>query len=318
VVCLVCVPFTSTLSLRELSYIATKRADEMSPPVFILAVFLVGSCLSACPAFAIERTPATRQPLAPRIEAVTFSSQTLGRAKRFCAVLPEGYTKDRGDWPVLVLLHGRGRNERTLIDDTETRSALLAARFVTVLPDGDDGWYINSPARPADRYETYLEEVIRVAQTTYRLSRRREKRAICGWSMGGYGAMRFAQSHPAEFAMVAPIIGLLDFPRRGLPAGQSYNVPTDRFGDDPSVWKQLNPIHHTDKLRQMSILLITARRAFDRTMNQNFRKRLLQQQIHHRWIMLEGGHTFPVVRRAVPLVVEHAERKFCQETDVHR
>ncbi len=46
--------------------------------------------------------------------------------------------------------------------------------------------------------------------------------------MGGYGATLFAAKHATHFSAVAPIMGLLDFPRGDLPAGQSYKVPLAR------------------------------------------------------------------------------------------
>ncbi|HCO23825.1 MAG TPA: hypothetical protein DIT97_12510, partial [Gimesia maris] len=80
--------------------------------------------------------------------------------------------------------------------------------------------------------------------------------------MGGFGCVRFAERHPGRFAAVSSIIGLLDFPRSGLPEGQSYKVPVDRFGSDEAVWKQFNPIHAAEKLKGTSVLIITADQAF--------------------------------------------------------
>ena len=162
----------------------------------------------------------------PRVQAVGFESSVLGATKRFCAVLPDGYDKTAQPWPVLFLFHGRGRHERSLVDDAGARAALLLAPFVTILPDGDDGWYINSPVKTADRYQDYLDEVIAVATARYNLSTDPAQRGLSGWSMGGYGCTRYAIAHQEEFAALAPIIGLLDFPRAGLPEGQSYAVPT--------------------------------------------------------------------------------------------
>ena len=136
--------------------------------------------------------------IAPRIEAATHQSHVLGRPKSFCVVLPEGFDRAKPDWPVLVLLHGRGRNERTLIDHPAARKSLLAADFVIVLPNGNDGWYVDSPVRPADRYAAYIEEVLAVAERQYHLSRDRRRRALAGWSMGGYGCARFAQTTPCQ------------------------------------------------------------------------------------------------------------------------
>lgn len=248
--------------------------------------------------------------LGPRIECVTFPSRILDHEMSFCVILPENYTHDRDDWPVLFLLHGRGRTHRSLIDDKAARRHLLKADFVVVLPQGDDGWYIDSPVNKEDRYSSYLAEVIDVAGRRYGLSDHPQDRGLCGWSMGGYGCVRYAVAHAGEFGVVAPIIGLLDFPRDGLPEGQDYPVPIETFGSNPDLWTRFNPLNEADKLQGSSILLITADQAFDRTMNEHFHNRLTRLKIPHEWIVLDGGHTFDVVRTALPLVIEHANRSF--------
>ncbi len=242
--------------------------------------------------------------LAPRIRAMTFHSHTLDRDKTFCVVLPRKYDQSGGPWPVLVLFHGRGRHERTLIDDQRSRELLLAAPFVTVLPDGDDGWYINSPVQSGDRYQTYVEEVIDAADSHFNLSPQRQSRGLSGWSMGGYGCTLYAETHAKQFAAVAPIIGLLDFPRRGLPDGQSYEVPIERFGSDPKDWRRLNPITQAERLKNTSVLVISADQAFDRMMNENFTRRLKHLGVKHEWRLLKGKHTFDNVRQALPIVID--------------
>lgn len=94
-----------------------------------------------------------------RITFAEIPSAALGRTLPVAIVAPENAaTPARA--PVLFFLHGRGRTHRSLLDSPAARTALLAAPFYIVLPQGEDGWYIDSPARPADRYASYLGEVI--------------------------------------------------------------------------------------------------------------------------------------------------------------
>jgi S-formylglutathione hydrolase FrmB len=255
-------------------------------------------------------TPVRRETeIHPGVAEVEFSSRVLGALKAFCVITPTAAPRDGDGWPVLFFLHGRGRTHRTLVDLEAMRRAFLDAPFCTVFPDGGDGWYIDSPVESGARYETYLAEVIAMAERVRRVSQARDGRAIAGWSMGGYGAMRFAIRHPDEFGIVAPIIGLLDFPRSAdLPAGQNYNVPVARFGADPSVWSEFNPLHRTEALRGRAILIITAADAFDRTMNEHFHARLRALNIPHEYLVLPGAHTFPVVQAAVPHVISFVAR----------
>ena len=248
--------------------------------------------------------------IAPRIEAVRFKSQTLGKEKTFCVVLAPDFEKQKeGGRPFLFLLHGSGRHERTLIDNPTTRQMLLDAGFTIVLPDGDSAWYVDSPVNPKAKYATYTEEVLRLAESHYELSHDPDKRAITGWSMGGYGCVRFAETHPDEFNTIASMIGVIDYPRapEEFPPGQSYRLRKDCFGSDPEVWKKHNPINFAEKLRGMSILLTTGDIAFDRTMNENFCKELDQLKIPYRFEVLKGGHTPGVVEKSLPLVIEHTK-----------
>ena len=256
--------------------------------------------------------------VAERIESVTFSSKAFNSNKRFSVVLPANYDAQKSDWPVLYLLHGRGRNDRSLIDDPATREALLGASFVTVLPNGEDGWYLDSQVARKNAYAKLLEETIHEAEKKYHLSREPGRRAIAGWSMGGYGSMRFAVTHPQQFAMVATIVGLLDFPRSGLPVGQSHSIPPKTFGTDEGEWKKINPLNAAEQLRGTGVLLITADQAFDRTMNENFHDRLQQLKIEHEWVVLKGTHHFDVVRLAVPMVVKAVQAKFDESAATKR
>ena len=247
--------------------------------------------------------------LFPRIEAVSLESASLKKTKRAVVVLPEEWQSIKpAERRTLVILHGRGRHERSLIDDKLIRQQLLDSGLFIILPDGDDGWYLNSPERKQDVYETYLEEVLAKVANKYDLPENGKQWAIAGWSMGGFGCVNFAERHPGRFAALSPIIGLLDFPRNGLPEGQSYKVPVERFGSDEAEWAAFNPLNRAEQLKGMSVLIVTADQAFDRTMNEHFRDRLTALEIPHQYVELKGGHTFPVVRAAIPLVLAHTQR----------
>lgn len=261
--------------------------------------------------------PPVTTSLGDRVDAVAFDSTVLGTNKEFCVVLPEGYTSAKPDWPVLFLLHGRGRHNRSLIEDPESLGHLKTAGFVIVLPDGDDGWWIDSPVMPQSRYETYLEEVIGLSSSMYGLSAVREKRALTGWSMGGYGCVRFAERHADKFKAVSPIIGLLDYPKDPsvFPPGQSYPV-REQFGTDASLWPSYNPINGAEALRGMDVQIITGIDAFDRTMNENFHAKLTSLGIEHDWILYDHtagfdvGHSLEMVRNSLPAVISFVEKSF--------
>lgn len=249
----------------------------------------------------------------PAAERITFSeipSAALGRNLPVAVVAPEGAAAGASG-PVLFFLHGRGRHHRSLLDAPAARAALLAAPFHVVLPQGEDGWYVDAPARPADRYQAYLEEVVAWAERNLPVARAPAGRGIAGWSMGGYGAVRFAETHPGQFGFVASIIGLLDFPRpETQPEGQNYRVPVNRFTADPEIWRKFNPLYGSAALRPARVTLVLATQGFERTMNETFLAALARDGIPAQVHWLEGGHEFAVVERALPRVLADAAAAF--------
>lgn len=265
------------------------------------------------------RTPAARAsttavlsgPGAERISFHEIASRALGRRLPLTVVSPAA--APARDGAVLFILHGRGRHHRTLVEAPVARASLLAAPFHLVLPKGEDGWYINSPALPADRYAAYLEEVMTWAEENLPIARSAGRRGITGWSMGGYGAVHFAQTHPGTFGFVSSVIGLLDFPREeNLPAGQNYRVPLPRFTADPAQWARFNPLRAVAALRGVRLTLVLATRGFERTMNQNFLAALGAEAMTARVHWLEGGHEYPVVERSLPIVLADAAEYFAE------
>lgn len=152
--------------------------------------------------------------VAPRfagpVRDVSFDSPALGHPISYRVLLPEGYAASRRRYPVLYLLHGLDGH----FDDwtTRTQIAELARRLplVIVTPEGHDSWYVNA-ADGSGRYEDYIaRDLIADVETRFRVIRARYGRALAGLSMGGYGAIRIAVTHPALFAAAASLSGAFD------------------------------------------------------------------------------------------------------------
>jgi S-formylglutathione hydrolase FrmB len=183
--------------------------------------------LAACAAPAPKQ-----QPSHSRIEYVHRHSEALGVAKTYLVYVPTGYDDNPAlRWPVFYYLHGLTSPETEWVTDgklDETADQLALAALV-VMPDADDGFYIDSPtpidydaclrdgtglyAPQADpeatcvrhrAYETYIAtELVARIDATYRTIATRDGRAIAGVSMGGYGALSLGLRHPDEYAAIA-------------------------------------------------------------------------------------------------------------------
>jgi len=136
-------------------------------------------------------------------------------------VLPSDYYSNPAKrYPVLYLLNGSD----TAADPATYFSAYStidsSAGMIFVMPDGGPrGWYSNwlnqNSAAGAQRWENFhIDQVIPFIDANLRTTADRQHRAIAGISMGGFGAVRYAERHPALFSQVASFSGDLDLSRK--------------------------------------------------------------------------------------------------------
>jgi S-formylglutathione hydrolase FrmB len=170
----------------------------------------------------------------------TIWAPTLGVRKQMLVYLPTSYDTAHSAtkrYPVAVYLHGRWGDETDLVlkahiaESMDSLVAIGMPEMIVVMPDGDDGWWINwatapnmpecrrTPHRrePADefcvptpRYDDYIvNDVLAHIDSTYRTLARGESRGIAGLSMGGYGAVAIAALHPGIFGAAVSHGGVL-------------------------------------------------------------------------------------------------------------
>jgi S-formylglutathione hydrolase FrmB len=150
-----------------------------------------------------------------RIDCNAMSSRILKHLVHYCVYLPASYDtsvarqQPAQRYPVLYFLHGLGDNEQTLfnsggwtlIDDLRQQHKL--GEFLIVAPEGGRSFYINSADGHVRYSDFFLQEFVPLIESKYRIEKQRNKRAISGISMGGYGALRFAFSHSEMFSAVS-------------------------------------------------------------------------------------------------------------------
>lgn len=149
-----------------------------------------------------------------RIDCSALKSRILKRTVRYCVYLPSGYDAGATQhpaqrYPVLYFLHGLGDNEQglfnsggwTLFDDLRRQHKM--GDFLIVAPEGWRSFYINSADGSVRYSDFFLQEFMTHIEGKYRIRSGREGRAISGISMGGFGALRFAFSHPELFSAVS-------------------------------------------------------------------------------------------------------------------
>ncbi|MGA8248809.1 MAG: alpha/beta hydrolase family protein [Nocardioides sp.] len=117
-----------------------------------------------------------------------------------------------GPSPVLYLLHGLSDDHTAWSRYTSIGRYAEAAGLAVVMPAVHRSFYANESS--GHRYWDFVsEELPEVVRAFFQVSHRPEDTFVAGLSMGGYGALRLALTHPARYAAAASMSGALDIVR---------------------------------------------------------------------------------------------------------
>lgn len=145
------------------------------------------------------------------ITAGSFGSTTLGEPIAYNVYLPAGYAGSGDRYPVLYLLHGRGDSKSAWLQMKSTLDELIAAGeiqpTIAIMPDAPwssrASYYVDSAyagADPGRKVETaFTKDLITHVDGAFRTVADRTGRGVAGYSMGGYGALRYSLAHPDLF-----------------------------------------------------------------------------------------------------------------------
>lgn len=132
-----------------------------------------------------------------------------------------------GPPPVLYLLHGLSDDHSAWLRYTSIERYAAEAGFAVVMPAAGRSFYANEAH--GHRYWDFIsDELPSVVQHFFRLATGPADTYVAGLSMGGYGALKLALTHPERYAAAASMSGALDL--RALLVG----VPDTR-----NVWERV-------------------------------------------------------------------------------
>lgn len=139
------------------------------------------------------------------LEGLRLPSKILGRDTTFCVYLPNGYLTTGFEYPILYLLHGGGDvgdawlKKGNLKEIADAYFKDRPQKAVIVMPYCEDGRWRND-FEGKNRYEDYFtQELIPYVESTFRIRKDRDSRAISGLSRGGYGSLFYSLRHPDLF-----------------------------------------------------------------------------------------------------------------------
>ncbi len=188
------------------------------------------------------------------IAEASFHSTTLNETISYNVYLPAGYAGSTDRYPVLYLLHGRGDSKSAWTQMKGALDALIASGeiqpTIAVMPDAPwssrASYYVDSAytgADPGRKVETaFTQDLLGHVDSTYRTVANRGGRGIGGYSMGGYGAIRYSLAHPDLFGAAIVLSPAVYVP---LPPSDSSTREFGAFGLGKSlfvesVYKKLN------------------------------------------------------------------------------
>ncbi len=142
-------------------------------------------------------------------------STVLPGPMEYLAYLPPGSAAGVKRYPVLYLLHGRGDSANSWRAAFELFDRLISAgsvpAFAAVAPDAPwsnrGGYWIDSLFDGDDRHEAgaaiataLVRDLVPHVDTSLPAIERRDARALCGYSMGGAGALSLTLGHQDLFS----------------------------------------------------------------------------------------------------------------------
>lgn len=169
---------------------------------------------------------------------VDFYSEVLEFGTAMTVLLPQAVESQigieagtrAGDPPVLYLLHGLSDDHTAWTRYSAVERYAEERGVAVVMPQVHRSFYADEAH--GHRYWTFLtEELPRVVDGFFRVSRRREDTFVAGLSMGGYGALKWALREPHRFAAAASLSGVLDL-RGALEHADRDEIAARVFDDD--------------------------------------------------------------------------------------
>ena len=152
-------------------------------------------------------------------------------------------TRDGDPLPVCFALPGRGGGPpKGFADDVAKLVARDGSPPYAVVGVGGGVSYWHARESGEDRLSMLLHEVIPLCARRHQLGGGGKRRAVIGWSMGGYGALLAAETRPELFAAVVAVSPAVWTSYDAMMLG-----PRDAF-DSAADFAEYDVIGHADRL----------------------------------------------------------------------
>lgn len=155
--------------------------------------------------------------ISSRLHYFRFSTDAISWDPAVNVLLPDGYDSGRR-YPVIYLLHGGGdptganpvdfrwwHQHGNVVPNTAGKDVIV------VMPDGGvAGWYCNpvhTATGPKDWETFHMAQLLPWVDANFRTFAEYDGRAVMGYSMGGFGALKYAAKYYGHFCAVTSVSG---------------------------------------------------------------------------------------------------------------
>jgi predicted alpha/beta superfamily hydrolase len=213
----------------------------------------------------------------------------------YCVVLPKSYFKPENSgtqWPVIYFLHGYTGyetadvwNANFYFQKTEKDSF---PEVIMVFPNGMNEWYADNANGKLGIETHIIKELLPFIDKTYRT--KPGCRSIVGFSMGGYGAIKYYLKYPELFNSAVSIDGSLYHPQSPM---RDYYKPvfgtTDNYTKN-SVFTLLDECLEKHKGIEKRLKIMILQNEHEDPDRQNFSEYLTEKQVQHLYFNAPLAH----------------------------
>jgi S-formylglutathione hydrolase FrmB len=204
-----------------------------------------------------------------RLRSYRFATDEIAWQPRVNVLVPADYGQSgRRRYPVVYWLHGGSGTYESLLPWLQDTTA--GRELIVVMPDGGTaGWYsdpVHSNTGPRNWESFHMAQLLPWIDASFRTFAEPAGRAVAGFSMGGFGALKYAAKHSGYFSSVSSHSGPASIRRDGglvvhwantssaatdLAGGSIYGVP---------LWNQArvsadNPVENMTRFHDKRIFL---------------------------------------------------------------
>lgn len=135
-------------------------------------------------------------------------SEALMMQTSVSVIMPQDI-KSNQKLKTLYLLHGYFGNHMDWIRYSSIERYAQSHQLAIIMPEVNNGYYANMEVG-LDYFTYVADELPKIMESMFPLSRKRQDRYIAGLSMGGYGAFKIAAKRPHKFSKAISLSGSLN------------------------------------------------------------------------------------------------------------